>query len=382
MSDIMSVAGGTVYLSRIARYGANESGDKMTRSISRLGLAFTALALTGLSARGEELVGLSYSNPAGIQQLIRFDSATPGVSSSVNITGLITNDQLVGIDRRPSDGMLYGISFNNQNFAGRIYTLNAFTGAATLRSTLFADPTDMTAPFPYQNLFGLGLAGVDFNPIVDRLRVVSTGGFNLRINADTGAVQLDVPATYPVGDPGNPFPTPVQAAIGAVAYSNNFPGATTTVLTGVDGNRAPDHLVRFTDPNAGAIVSTGVDVQFFQSGANIDYDISGLSGLSYLVGAGPTGEELYVSGPNGFIKVGAISPSPFAIDVRGLAAPVPEPSSVALIAVGLALLLVVSRRRRNSRRCADRPSAGHDGAYTSWSCPRLPVGRLPVSRAC
>ena len=313
-------------------------------------LAASALALATVPAQGEELVGLTYSNPAGVQALIRFDSATPGVTSSVNIAGLMANDLLIGIDRRPSDGLLYGISYNSQAFTGRIYTLDPLAGAANLHSTLFADPSDTTAPFPYQSMFGTGLnSGVDFNPVVDRLRVVSSSGTNLRINVDTGAVQLDAPATYPVGDPGNPFQTPFGAVIGAVAYSNNFAGAATTVLTGVDGGRAPDHLVTFTNPNGGVIASTGIDVQFFQSGVNIEYDISGLTGLSYLVGSGPTGEELYVSSSSGFVKVGAISASPFAMDVRGLAAPIPEPETYVLMVAGLGTLAAVARKRRRAK---------------------------------
>ena len=281
-------------------------------------LAASALALATVPAQSEELVGLTYSNPAGVQALIRFDSATPGVTISVNIAGLMANDLLIGIDRRPSDGLLYGISYNSQAFTGRIYTLDPFA-SANLHSTLFADPSDTTAPFPYQSMFGTGLnSGVDFNPVVDRLRVVSSSGTDLRINVDTGAVQLDALATYPVGDPGNPFQTPFGAIIGAVAYSNNFAGAATTVLTGVDGGRARIILSR-------SPTRTGLDrehrdhVPFFHSGVNIEYDISGLTGLSYLVGSGPTGEELYVSSSSGFVKVGAISASPFAIDVRGLA---------------------------------------------------------------
>ena len=71
---------------------------------------------------------------------------------------------------------------------GRIYTINTTSGAATQKAQLAADSTDATNPFTA--LDGTDF-GVDFNPVVDRLRVVSNTGQNLRINVDTGATITD-----------------------------------------------------------------------------------------------------------------------------------------------------------------------------------------------
>ena len=51
-------------------------------------------------------------------------------------------ETVLGIDFRPANGLLYGIT--NQN---RLLTINPSTGAATLVAALTADPTDTTNPF-------------------------------------------------------------------------------------------------------------------------------------------------------------------------------------------------------------------------------------------
>ena len=66
--------------------------------------------------------------------------------------------------------------------------MDADTGASTVVATLSADDVDTTLPYT-----GLGNAerfAVDFNPVADRLRVISDSGLNLRINADIGATTL------------------------------------------------------------------------------------------------------------------------------------------------------------------------------------------------
>ena len=117
-------------------------------------------------------------------KLLSFDRATPAtIRTTATVTGLQAGENLLGIDFRPADGQLYGVGST-----GRIYTLNGATGAATLKSSLAADAADTTAP--YTALAGTQF-GVDFNPLADRLRIVSDTGQSLRINVDTGATTTD-----------------------------------------------------------------------------------------------------------------------------------------------------------------------------------------------
>jgi hypothetical protein len=89
--------------------------------------------------------------------LVTFDSATPGtVSSSIAITGLQANETILGIDFRPATQSLYGLGSSS-----RLYDLNLTTGAATQVGSAGAFTLS-------GNAFGF-----DFNPTVDRIRVVS-----------------------------------------------------------------------------------------------------------------------------------------------------------------------------------------------------------------
>ncbi|MEO5786387.1 MAG: DUF4394 domain-containing protein [Casimicrobiaceae bacterium] len=272
---------------------------------------------------------------------------TPGAVATVgSVTGLTAGDSLVGIDFRPSlganNGRLYAVGVNSTNGSGRIYTINTMTGAATLASVLVADPADTTSPFPFLTVMG-NLFGVDFNPVVDRLRLVSDNDQNLRINVDTGLVQLDVPLAYVMGDPN----VGDDPRVTSVAYSNNFGGATSTVLSGVDIDQSPDALVVFASANAGTL-TTSLNLPFEGGGLN-GYDISGLTGTPYF--AVPTGQgtQLYA----GLTLMGTIGAGLGLIDI---AAPigaqrfsVPEPGSLALFGSSLAGFALLRRRAARDR---------------------------------
>jgi uncharacterized protein DUF4394 len=268
-------------------------------------LSLLVLALGPKPATGELIVGVTTQNT-----LISFDSATPGTVATVGgVTGLLAGDSLVGIDRRPANGVIYGVGVNASTGAGHIYSLNATTGAATLVSTLSADPADATAPFPFTTVVGTSF-GVDFNPTVDRLRVTSNTGQNLRINVDNGLVQLDVPLAYQAGDPNFGL-APVVVGI---AYSNNFPGASSTVLRGVDIAQSPDLLVIHSNPNGGQL-QTSLPLSFDSS--LLSYDVSGLTGTPYFAttAAGVGSSSLFA----GFTLVGTIGGG---VPVLVIAAPV------------------------------------------------------------
>ena len=101
---------------------------------------------------------------------------------TVNVTGLSASETLLGIDYRPADGLLYALGS-----AGNVYTIAPSTGVATLKAALKAAPGDDD---PFAALSGNDFA-VDFNPVADRMRVVSNLGQNLRINVDTGDAITD-----------------------------------------------------------------------------------------------------------------------------------------------------------------------------------------------
>ena len=105
-------------------------------------------------------------------------NAPAQLSAPVAITGLQSGETVLGIDFRPADNLLYAVGST-----ARLYTIDVATGAATHVAMLAADAADTTDPFTALNGTNFG---VDFNPVADRLRVVSDARQNLRINVGDG----------------------------------------------------------------------------------------------------------------------------------------------------------------------------------------------------
>ncbi|HEY9691389.1 MAG TPA: DUF4394 domain-containing protein [Oculatellaceae cyanobacterium] len=190
--------------------------------LNQLGIINSANAAT------IRLTGLTDNNT-----LVSFKPESPNSIASVGVTGL--NGNLLGIDFRPANQMLYGVTDTNN-----IYTINPTTGAATFVSTL--SPTLFTAGQQ---------SGFDFNPVPDRLRLVGNNDQNLRINVDTGAVIVDGTLAYAATD-ANAGANP---NITAAAYTNSFAGTTTTQLFNIDSNL--DILVQQNPPNNGTLNTIG-----------------------------------------------------------------------------------------------------------------------------
>jgi len=249
-----------------------------------------------------DVVALTASN-----RLVSFDRATPAtIRSNVLVTGLQSGENLVGIDVRPADGMLYGVGST-----GRLYTLDAATGAATNKSRLTADATDTTEPFTA--LAGTSF-GVDFNPMADRLRIVSNTGQSLRINVDSGATTTD----------GSINGGAANTAISASAYTNSFAGTGSTTLYGIDS--ANSTLYTQNPPNNGTLatpVPLGVTI-----GAANGFDIDARTNMGYLVATVGGARNLYgvnlaaTSAPTNLIGALGVSEDIRGIALRGVAAPV------------------------------------------------------------
>ncbi|MBD3883071.1 DUF4394 domain-containing protein [Phormidium tenue FACHB-886] len=184
-----------------------------------------------------KFVGLAENNA-----LAFFNSDSLSNVTRVNVSGLQSGENLLGIDFRPATGQLFGVGSTS-----RLYSINTQTGAATQVGTgQFAVPLNGTS------------FGIDFNPTVDRLRIVSNTGQNLRLNPDTGAVVDANPALEGVQADGNL--NGATTSIDATAYSNSFAGATTT--TQYTLNATTDQLFIQNPPNAGTqtlVGALGVD---------------------------------------------------------------------------------------------------------------------------
>ncbi|MFN2577749.1 MAG: DUF4394 domain-containing protein [Pyrinomonadaceae bacterium] len=216
-------------------------------------------------------------------RLLSFRSEAPQVVNAIGpITGLQAGETIVGIDVRPGNGQLYAVG--NNGGVGRLYTINTTNAAATLVATLTADPTDASSP--YAGLNGSDF-GVDFNPVADRLRVVSDTDQNLRINPANGQVITDTGLAYASGDlnfGSNPN-------IVAAAYTNNVPGATTTTLYGIDSNL--DFLATQNPPNNGTLNSVGALTVNTRGVTGFDIRPSNNVGFASLTAPGDTLSKFY-----------------------------------------------------------------------------------------
>ena len=221
------------------------SNKNVTMKLSKIATLVAAMSVAttfeffsvAQSAKGVALTGLTGGNT-----LVFFDSATPGSTTSLGVSG-VGSELLLGIDYRPADGQLYGIT------NASVFTIDPSSGNATLVNTIVS------------GFNGGTMSGVDFNPAADALRITGSNDQNLRIaGGGLGATNVDGTLAYAAGDTN----AGVNPTITASAYINSFAGAPagrTTQLFGIDSNL--DVLVLQNPPNAGTlntIGSLGVDV--------------------------------------------------------------------------------------------------------------------------
>lgn len=172
-----------------------------------------ALWLTGCATSGPPAPQEMVYAVTERMELIRFRSDRPAaVLERRALSGLAPGDSLRGIDYRVARGVLFTLADS-----GRLYTLD--TAQARLSPVAAAAPQ----PWPVQGQ----IVGFDFNPTVDRIRVVSSTAQNLRLHPETNAVvdgnpsepglQLDGALHYVMADrhAGR------QPVLSGVAYSYN-----------------------------------------------------------------------------------------------------------------------------------------------------------------
>jgi hypothetical protein len=218
--------------------------------------------------------------------LIRVNAGRPAeVLARVPVDGLAAGERLVGIDFRVARGVLYALSS-----AGRLYTLDPATGrlSAVNRG---ARPVRLSG----------GAHGFDFNPTVDRIRVVSADGTNLRLHPDTAepvdgdpaaaGLQADRMLAYAADDPN----AARRPAVVAAAYTYNPRDDRLTTNFAID--RALGALVLqgsregvspAVSPNAGVLRTVGP----LGTGALADasFDIADAGGAAIAAVRAPRGD--------------------------------------------------------------------------------------------
>ncbi len=251
----------------------------------------------GVVLRVENVLGLTNDN-----RLVRFNPRKPDtlIGTPIQITGLQMGESLLGIDFRPATGFLFGLGSTS-----RIYTINTSTGVATALGG---------APF-IPTLAGMEF-GFDFNPVPDRIRVVSNTAQDLRLNPNNGGIAaVDGALAYAMGD-ANMGVTPNCVAS---AYTNSFPGTITTLynidsrldslVTQGSVNSAP------VSPNSGQLLTVGrlgVDI-----GDVAAFDISESTNIAYasFVVSGETSSRFYrvnlatgAASQVGMLPIGGMAP--------------------------------------------------------------------------
>jgi Domain of unknown function (DUF4394) len=208
--------------------------------------------------------------------LLKFNSRSPRHVRSKAITGLPTGVVLSGIDFRPATGDLYALGSDKV-----VYRVNVATAIAVAEGPAFEAAPDA---------LNSGNIGFDFNPTVDKIRVTSDAGDNIRLNPDESNLLSKDTGLTPAG---------VQV-VGSAYTNSSFTAfatrPTVTELYALDIAPSKDRLWIQRPANAGTLimpVSLGFDI-----GPNAGFDIVGsdsVGNLGYVAGTrvGRSSAELW-----------------------------------------------------------------------------------------
>lgn len=223
--------------------------------------------------RKETILALTESN-----KLLRFNAGQPQKAVVVgSISGLQANERLLGIDFRVAKGVLYALGSS-----GRIYTLDTKTAAAKQVGT---------EPLAFS--FSGDEFGFDFNPTVDRIRIVTDAGQSMRAHPDTGAAVDGNPNTPGVQQDGTLAWAPTEPdrdnrkpRIVAAAYTYNKMNEKITTNYAIDAQSGSlvmqgtkEGATPAVSPNTGQLFRVGsLGVSSFSEAS---FDIADVTGAAF-----------------------------------------------------------------------------------------------------
>jgi hypothetical protein len=240
------------------------SGGRCTAAVRRTLAPAAALTLVAALAPPPPAAAWPLVALTEAGRLVRFASERPAETRTIDVTGV--TGRVIGIDVRPADGGLYGLTAANE-----VCRIDPDGGSATLVANL---------PEPFD---GGARAGVDFNPQTDRLKLVSAEGRNLRVHPTLGAVATDAPLAFARDDRASGR----RPRITAAAYTQSVAGAATTRLVEIDPEL--DMLILQDPPNDGILRTIGpLGVDFGPLGG---FDVVTRDGIDHAFAA--SGATLY-----------------------------------------------------------------------------------------
>ncbi len=210
----------------------------------------------------EEVVAVSVSH-----QLLRFNAGQPQkIRERRPLAGLPAGERLLGIDFRVARGQLYALGAS-----GQLYRIDVAQAQAAPVGAPLALPA------------GGREWGFDFNPTVDRIRVVADNGLNLRLHPDTGALVATDPAlAYDAADAAAGKAPRIVAA----AYTYNRTNDKITTNYALDGaagtlvhQGTKESVVPAVSPNTGRLYTVGsLGIGPFEHAV---FDISDVGNVAY-----------------------------------------------------------------------------------------------------
>ena len=251
-----------------------------------VGRKFTAICLFAvgsffsINAQAQTIYALSSGN------LYSFDAGTPAITSFVGtISGITAGQGIEGLDFRPSTGQLYALGYDRNAQTAQIYTVNLMTAVAT--------PVNITPISLVLGPVGVSRLEVtfDFNPTVDRIRVMSNRDYNYRLNPNNGLISFtDLTVNYAGADVNvgiNPY-------VATGAYTNSYIGSTSTILYDIDAQLKV--LAKQDPPNNGTLntigsLGGGVNKNLSAIDMDIYYDVATQTNIAYVTGNSNFGSD-------------------------------------------------------------------------------------------
>ena len=285
-----------------------------------------ALALFANAASAESLVAINSNNQISI-----FDSSNASSAVFNTITGAAAGKTFIGIDLRPSNNTVYGVTTSNE-----IFTLDALTGNSSFVAALSNNIISSANGY-----------GLDFNPVNEALgttsfRIVGSNGQNFAVNANTGVV-----TNFANNQVGATTSHIIGTGYTGVSYTNSNPLAPATATSLYYINSSTDELFVATGAfNTPTITKVGGLGHEILRANGLDISASGIAYSSFLMDDG-TGKSVLTSinlATGSATKIGD-----FVGTINGLTvAPVPEPETYAMLVAGLGLIGFSARRNKKA----------------------------------